>query len=116
MSGAEDLSSAAEAPPAAATAADASAAVAADPTDPYERAAQTFPRLTDEQVARAKAFGRVQDLPKGRVLFSRGDRTVDFFLVLAGAVEIYEDGPGGAPSVFTVHGERQFTEIGRAHV
>ncbi len=57
-------------------------AAASNPTDPYERQAQTFPRLTDEQVARAKAFGCVQDLPKGTVLFSRGDRTVDFFLVL----------------------------------
>ena len=53
-------------------------AAASDPSDPYERQAQTFPRLSDEQVARAKAFGCVQELPKGTVLFSRGDRTVDF--------------------------------------
>ncbi|GAA0576152.1 FAD-dependent oxidoreductase [Craurococcus roseus] len=85
------------------------ATAAANPSDPYERQAQTFPRLTDEQVARAKAFGRIQDLPKGRVLFSRGDRTVDFFLVLEGNIEIYDDGPDGQPNVFTVHGKHQFT-------
>jgi len=91
-----------------------SAAVAATPTainpaDPYEREAQTFPRLSDGQVARAKAFGTVEDLPRGTVLFERGDRTVDFFIVLRGNVEIYETGPDGAPTVFTVHGENQFT-------
>jgi thioredoxin reductase (NADPH) len=84
-------------------------AAAANPSDPYERQAQTFPRLSEEQVARAVAFGCVEDLPKGTVLFSRGDRTVDFFLVLEGHIEIYDDGPDGAPNVFTVHAEHQFT-------
>ena len=65
------------------------------PRTPYERQAQTFPRLDDEQVGRAKAFGSVDALPKGTVLFSRGDRTVDFFLVLEGNIEIYDDGPDG---------------------
>jgi thioredoxin reductase (NADPH) len=81
----------------------------ADPADPYLRAAQTFPRLSGEQVGRLRSFGRTETLPGGTVLFSRGDRTVDFFLVLRGAVEIYEDGLDGRPHVFTVHGERQFT-------
>ena len=84
-------------------------AAASDPSDPYERQAQTFPRLSDEQVARARAFGCVQDLPKGTVLFSRGDRTVDFFLVLEGHIEIYDDGPDGEPNVFTIHAKHQFT-------
>ena len=82
---------------------------AANPADPYEREAQTFPRLSREQVQRAQSFGRVEDLPKGAVLFRRGDRTVDFFLVLQGAIEIYDEGPDGAERVFTVHTERQFT-------
>ena len=99
MSEAEVLSNMAAPPPA-----------AANPSDPYERQAQTFPRLSPTSRWRArKAFGCVEDLPKGTVLFSRGDRTVDFFLVLEGNIEIYEDGPDGAPNVFTVHGERQFT-------
>lgn len=59
-----------------------------DPSDPYARAAETFPRLTDEQVNRVAAFGTVQALPKGTVLFERDDRGVDFFLVLAGFIEI----------------------------
>ena len=103
MSAAETLMN-----PAAAAPAEAAVPVA-NPSDPYERQAQTFPRLTDEQVSRAKAFGRVEELPKGTVLFSRGDRTVDFFLMLEGSVEIYEDGPDGEPNVITVHGKHQFT-------
>ncbi len=79
-----------------------------DPADPYARREQTFPTLTPDQVRRAAAFGTVEDLPRGTILFERGDRTVDFFIVLASAIEIYEHTPDGL-NVFTVHGERQFT-------
>jgi hypothetical protein len=79
-----------------------------DPADPYQRRAHTFPRLTDDQVARARAFGVVEELPKGTVLFKRGDRTVDFFVVLQGFIEIYEHTAAG-PVVFTIHAEIQFT-------
>jgi thioredoxin reductase (NADPH) len=80
----------------------------ADPTDPYLRAAQTFPRLSEDQLGRVRAFGAVQALPAGAMLFRRGDHTVDFFVVLRGAVEILDAG-AGTPQVITVHGERQFT-------
>jgi len=80
-----------------------------DPSDPYARSAETFPRLTDDQAARVATFGEVQALPAGTVLFERDDRGVDFFLVLEGHVEIYESGPGGEPVVMTVHAEHQFT-------
>ncbi|MFL5021644.1 MAG: hypothetical protein ACJ8DW_05230, partial [Microvirga sp.] len=61
---------------------------APDPSDPYRRAAQTFPALSDEQVARAAAFGKVEEWPAGTILFERGDRVVDFFVVLSGTIEI----------------------------
>jgi len=79
-----------------------------NPADPYERRAQTFPRLTDEQVERAAEFGVVQALTRGTVLFDRGDRTVDFFIVVEGTIEIYEPSPSG-PTVFTTLGKNQFT-------
>ena len=82
---------------------------ALDPSDPYARAAETFPRLSDAQVARVTPFGTVEALAKGTVLFERDDRSVDFFLVLEGCIEIYEPGPGGEPVVMTVHAEHQFT-------
>jgi len=80
-----------------------------DPSDPYARAAETFPRLTGEQVERVAGFGTVEAPAKGTVLFERGDRSVDFFLVLEGYIEIYETDPTGEPVVMTVHAQHQFT-------
>ena len=81
----------------------------ADPTDPYQREAQTFPRLSDEMAARVAAYGREEHLPQGTLVFSRGERSVDFFLVLQGAIEIFDRDQDGQPNVFTVHADRQFT-------
>jgi thioredoxin reductase (NADPH) len=80
----------------------------ADPTDPYVRTAQTFPELTEEQIQRAKLLGLEEKLPKGTVLFERGQRSVDFFILLQGNIEIYEHRHDG-PNVFTVHRQHQFT-------
>src|SRR5690242_16077109 len=80
-----------------------------DAADPYARTDETFPTLTDEQVARVAAFGVVEDLPAGAVLFEIDDRGVDFFLVLSGHIEIYERDPDGRQRVMTVHAEHQFT-------
>ncbi len=73
-----------------------------------------FPTLTDDQIDRAKRFGTVEDLPKGTSVFERGQRTVDFFIVLKGCIEIFDDtacdAAGELPEqVITVHGERKFT-------
>ncbi|TQV78788.1 FAD-dependent oxidoreductase [Exilibacterium tricleocarpae] len=79
-----------------------------DPSDPYARQRQTFPTLTDDQIARAKPFGSIEDLERGTVVFERGERTVDFFILLQGTIEIYEHRRDGI-NVFTVHGNHQFT-------
>lgn len=79
-----------------------------DPNDPYARTAQTFPTLTDEQIARIVPFGERQTLPQGTVLFARGERSVDFFVVLQGTIEIYAPTAAG-DEVITVHGPHQFT-------
>jgi thioredoxin reductase (NADPH) len=55
------------------------------------------------------AFGREERLPAGTMVFERGQRSVDFFFVLEGSIEIFERDRDDRPSVFTVHGERQFT-------
>ncbi len=81
----------------------------ADTADPYRRMAQTFPPLTDEQVARVCAFGRVEDLRAGTALFRRGERSADFFVVLRGSIEVYHQAPDGTCQVITVHGPHQFT-------
>ena len=52
-----------------------------DASDLYARTEETFPRLSDEHVARVVSFGTLQDLAAGTVLFEIDDRGVDFFLV-----------------------------------
>ena len=80
-----------------------------DPTDPYERQAQTFPKLTAEQLDRVAAFGEICDYLAGAQLFTRGERSVDFFVVLEGLVEIIDAGADGGEQVLTTHGPSQFT-------
>lgn len=80
-----------------------------DPTDPYAREAQIFPRLSHEMATRIAAFGKEESLGKGTLIFERGERSVDFFLVLEGNIEIFDLDAKGKPNVFTSHSERQFT-------
>lgn len=79
------------------------------PTDPYEREAQTFPVLPPDMVTRARAYGAEEAIPDGTLLFERGERSVDFFVVLDGAVDIFEDDERGSPRVLTTHVPGQFT-------
>ena len=58
---------------------------ALDPSDPYAREAQTFPRLTAEMLARLAPYGTRSGCRRERLLFERGQRSVDFFLVLEGS-------------------------------
>ena len=76
--------------------------------DPYQRRAEIFPKLTADQILRASRFGSVEPMPEGAVLFRRGERTVDFFIVLEGCVEILSQDCDG-PQVVTVHRDREFT-------
>jgi thioredoxin reductase (NADPH) len=80
-----------------------------DPTDPYERQAQTFPELTGEQIERIAAFGETGDYPEGTELFRRGQRGVDFFVVIEGLVEITDAGTDGHEETIHRHADRQFT-------
>jgi thioredoxin reductase (NADPH) len=80
-----------------------------DPSDPYARAAQTFPQLSPEMAQRIVGYGAEERLAKGAVVFSRGERSVDFFFVLEGSIEIFEVDEHGAPKVVTLHAEREFT-------
>jgi len=80
-----------------------------DPTDPYERQAQTFPKLAREQIERIAKFGETQDYPAGTELFRRGQRGVDFYVVIHGSVEITDPGTVGGEQTIHVHRDRQFT-------
>ncbi len=79
-----------------------------DVSDPYAREHQIFPKLSNEQLKRIELFAEKQSLPKGTILFERGDRTVDFFVILKGSIEIYEHKQDGT-HVITTHRDHQFT-------
>ena len=80
-----------------------------DPTDPMQRKEQMFPRLSPAMVQRIAAYGEEEHVPAGTLLFQRGQRGADFFLVLDGLIEIFELDRHGQPNVFTMHAARQFT-------
>ncbi|MDI7862847.1 FAD-dependent oxidoreductase [Rhizobiaceae bacterium n13] len=70
---------------------------------------EAFPRLTAEMVARVARFGRQDRFDSGAYLYEVGDREVDFFIILDGAVDVFEsDGRAGHVLIAT-HGENQFT-------
>lgn len=80
-----------------------------DPADPYARSAQTFPVLTAEMAGRVAAFGSEESPPEGTMLFRRGDRSVDFFLCIAGGIEILDTDSEGHAHLVHAHGPGQFT-------
>ncbi|WP_199097582.1 FAD-dependent oxidoreductase [Dyella sp. ASV21] len=87
----------------------ASPEVVYDPTDPMRRKEQTFPRLSLEMIQRIATYGEEESVPGGTLLFERGQRGVDFFVVLEGLIEIFERDKHGQPNVFTMHAARQFS-------
>ena len=74
------------------------------------RADHLFPTLTREQIARVSRYGRTRDVARGEVLIDAGDRSVPFFVVTRGAVEIVRPGGGGAADDLIIeHRPGEFT-------
>jgi thioredoxin reductase (NADPH) len=80
-----------------------------DPSSPMNRTAQTFPRLDDEMASRVVHYGVEELIPKGTMLFQRGQRRVDYFFVVEGSIEVYDIGSDGEPRIVVTHGRHQFT-------
>ncbi len=78
-------------------------------SDPYARTAQTFPALSDEELARASAYGREGVVAGGALLFERGQRRVDFLIVRSGCVEVFATDEHGGEDVIVQHGPGHFT-------
>jgi thioredoxin reductase (NADPH) len=79
-----------------------------DPASPDAREAQTFPRLIPEMMDRVVGYGREEKLSAGVSLFERGQRSVDFFVVIEGSIEMF-DYDHHEPRVFATLTPRQFT-------
>lgn len=80
-----------------------------DGADPYQREEQIFPTLKESHLSRILSFCKKETQKDGALLFERGQRSVDFFIILSGAIEIFDTDNEGNANVFTVHRENQFT-------
>ena len=80
-----------------------------DPSDPWARQEQTFPKLPDEMISAVTAFGQEEAPAPAALLFERGQRSVDFFLVLQGNIEVFEIDLAGVPQLLRLIGPGQFT-------
>jgi thioredoxin reductase (NADPH) len=78
-------------------------------SDPYDRPGQTFPRLPADMAERVKRHGDEARVAAGDHLFRSGDRGVDFFLVIDGAIEMLEGDGHRGEAVVTTLGPSQFT-------
>ncbi|HLJ75651.1 MAG TPA: cyclic nucleotide-binding domain-containing protein, partial [Thermoanaerobaculia bacterium] len=77
-----------------------------------------FQHMKDDGIARLSKFARVQDLAQGAYVFRGEDRSMDFYVVKTGRIEIRKDTPFG-PQILgslgpdTIFGEMNF--IDRTH-
>jgi thioredoxin reductase (NADPH) len=71
-----------------------------------------FPRLDASEIAAAAAIGTTMRVAAGATLFRTGDSPLDFYIVVSGAIGIF-DITGPAESLLVVHGPGGFTgEVG----
>ncbi|MFK8252970.1 FAD-dependent oxidoreductase [Ancylobacter terrae] len=79
------------------------------PTDPYDRPAQTFPRLPQAMLDKIARYGETCHFDGGDYLYAFGDRATDFFVILDGAVDVLESDGRGGHVLITTHEAGQFT-------
>ncbi len=72
------------------------------------RLAEAFPKLTTDHLNAIRSFGEEADFPTGHILYQRGDRNVDFYVVLQGAIEAYETDNCGKDRVLVIHKASNF--------
>src|SRR5206468_673390 len=79
------------------------------------RKLSVFQHMKDEQIARLSKFARVENVPQGGYIFREEDRSMDFYVVRSGRIEIRKDTPFG-PQILgsleqdTIFGEMNFIE------
>src|SRR6266702_282202 len=78
-------------------------------SDPYKRQAETFPRFTSEMLDRLHVYGGEEAIAEGATVFARGDRDIDFFVILEGEIEIIAFQPTGDTERIVLLVAGQFT-------
>lgn len=76
---------------------------------PLFRPELAFPHLTDDMLVRLRSYGREERCESGTILFTRGQRDVDMFVVLGGSIEVYVRAEDDTRTAVATLGERQFT-------
>jgi len=69
---------------------------------------QSFPVLTEAQIARIRRLSKLRPVRKDEILFEPGDSNVPFFVLLSGAMEIVQPSLNGEEPIAT-HGPGEFT-------
>ena len=67
-----------------------------------------FPKLTPVQISRIELHGHIRSVQSGELLIEQGDRSVPFFVVITGEVEILRP-LVDRETLITVHGPGEFT-------
>lgn len=78
------------------------------PLSNFDPRTQSFPTLTEEQIARIRPLGRERPVEQGEILFEPGETGLRFFVLLSGAMEIVQPSLDGERRVAT-HGPGEFT-------
>lgn len=82
------------------------------PADPYNRLSETLPALTPEQIERLHEYGEVEDIKQGQTLYVRGQRDIDFYVILNGSLEVLEAmGDGSEHRLFIMEAGRFTGEL-----
>jgi thioredoxin reductase (NADPH) len=81
--------------------------------EPHPREAQIFPRLASDVIDRLRPYGMVEAPAEGAELFIGGERSVDFFVVLEGSIELLDPAQPEA-GAFRAFGPGQFS--GEVHL
>lgn len=67
-----------------------------------------IPTLTEEQIARIAAFGKIRKVKKGEILLDLGDQNLHFYVVKKGHIEVVQY-IGTTEKLFGVYHANQFT-------
>jgi thioredoxin reductase (NADPH) len=73
------------------------------------RAEMAFPTLTDEMLVRLQPYGRLENFEANIILWSRGQREVDMFVLLEGVVEVFVRDEHEDIQVYVTIAEKQFS-------
>ena len=69
----------------------------------------SFPGFSESAIGRLRVYGTEQSVEAATLLFARGDRDVDMFIVLDGQLQVFETDGQGAENIVAVLSPGQFT-------